>query len=118
MPPQVNAHVVKVSGAGTADDWDRAGAAGAVKWEGEASAYYREKADRVEADGAVNVLTRRTVWVDTTDADAMSVDTDDVIEVRLDRGSTITATAQAVSRSALDGVSPDLQTTRLDLAPA
>lgn len=120
MPPQANASVTIVTGAGVADDWDRAGTTGAEKWNGAADAYYREKTDRVsDGAGTVNIFTRRTLWVDTADADLMNVDTDDRITFALDDGSgPFTATAVSVARARLAGIPTNLQTTRIELEPA
>ena len=115
MPPQVNAHVTRVVGQGTADDWDRPASDGAQKWVGRAAAYYREKVDRVtDGAGSVNVLVRRTVWVDTSDLDAMALDTDDVITIEPDGRPAITSPARTIARSALADA-PTVSTTRIDL---
>lgn len=134
MPPQTNATLVRIlagSGAGQAptegfDDWDRQapapadpdGAGPAVageKWAAPAGvrAYYREKVDRVATETAVNVFTRRTVWVDTVDVPD-ELDTDDVVELKLDDGRTVTSTARTVARSSLPQA-PTVSTTRIDL---
>lgn len=115
---QVNAHVTAIHGAGTADDWDRAGGPGAEKWAGRAPAYYQEKIDRVRGAGdAVDVLTRRTLYVDTAEADAMALDTDDVITLELDRGPAVQAKALLIARAALDGFDA-VATTRIELEAA
>lgn len=116
MPPQVNATLTAVHAAGVADDWDRAEAAGVAKWTGAAPAYLRQEVERV-ADtvrDVVNVHARRTLYVDTADADAAGIDTDDRLTIAY-AGSTITARAVAVARSELAGVPPSLQTTKLEL---
>lgn len=118
MPPQVNARLVKVTGQGTADDWDRAAAAGAVKWENpslELNAYYRERVDRISTGDRVDVLVRRTLFVDTDLADRLELDTDDVVELVNDAGVTVRSPARTVARSRLAGVPGPLQTTRIDL---
>lgn len=117
MPAQVNAELVKVVGAGVAEDWDRVGQAGAVKFTGSIPAYLRERVDRVSDGQTVNILERRTVWIDTADARALGIDTDDVVTIRA-RGQEYTASAVAVARSELDGLSRFIQTTRIDLGDA
>jgi hypothetical protein len=113
-PPQTNARLVNVARAATADDWDVdvATAAGA-KWSGSIAAYYRERVDRVNAGGELNVLTRRTAWVSTGELPDV-LDTDDVVTLELDDGRTITSPARTVARSHLAGLET-VATTRIDL---
>jgi len=117
MPPQVNATLTQVQGAGTVDDWDTPAAAGSVKWSGDADAYYREKLERLADAGEVNVLVHRTLWIDTRDARDAGLDTDDVLTFTNPAGVSQTAKAIAVAYSELDGIPRDLQTTRIDLQP-
>lgn len=125
MPPQVNALVTAVRGQGEPDDWDtnEGGDAGAAKWAGELRAYYREKADRVVDGGAVKIITRRTLWVDTPELRRAlaagdrplleALDTDDVITFT-SRGRELELSAIAIAPSELAGLGA-VQTTRIDL---
>lgn len=119
MPPQANATVTLATGAGVADDWDRPADAGDPKWSGSVRAYYREKVDRIASAGAVNVLVRRTLWLDTADVDAMALDTDDVLTFTVDGAAAAsTGTAKTLARARLAGIPSSLQTTRIDLEDA
>lgn len=115
MPPQTNATVLRVAGAGRADDWDVPAAAGADKWAGQARAYLREATDRVVADGAVNVALRRELVLDTADVDVMGLDTDDTIEFRRDGGELELGKARAIRAARLAGVPSSLQTAKVTL---
>lgn len=135
MPPQVNAHVTRITaqrGAGgqrgAFDDWDRQAApppdpdatgpmAPGDEWLGRIEAYYREKVDRVPSEGGVTVFTRRTVWVDTAALDGIPLDTHDVVVVELEAGGTIESAVRTIARSRL-GSAPRTSTTRLDLEDA
>lgn len=115
-PPQSNGDLVSVDRAGGAvDDWDAGVPAGAAgnKWAGSIRVYYREKVDRVDAGGELNVLTRRTAWASTGELPA-DLDTDDVVTLELDDGRTITSPARTVARSSLPGLEA-VSTTRIDL---
>lgn len=126
MPPQVNARVTAVHAQGIPDDWDthQGGDPGAPKWVGELAAYYRVKVDRVAADGGVNIITRRTLWVDTAalrragligNADPeLDLDTDDVITFTPAARPELRLPAIAVAASELAGAGP-VSTTRIDL---
>lgn len=126
MPVQVNAHLTRIRAAtaatGGRDDWDAPGAepagAGAVKWEApgpELNAYYREKARR-PADGVGDdVVTDRTLIIDSTVARAAGVDTDDVLEYVDPDGQARTARAATVAIAELPGIPASLQTARLEL---
>lgn len=117
MPPQSNATVTAVVGSGKADDWDRPAAAGGAKWAGSVRAYYREATDRATIEGAVNVLERRELILDSADLDAMALDTDDVITFRVDGAAAAeTGTAKAIRAARLAGVPRGLQTARVTLA--
>lgn len=121
MPPQVNARVTAIHHGGIPDDWDRPAEAGAQKWAGDLPAYYREKVDRVTTAGGVNVIVRRTLWVDTAplrragllDGDE-PLDTDDVITFAGPSGDEVRLPAIAVAASELAGAAP-VSTTRIDL---
>lgn len=111
---QTNATLIEIVGAGTGDDWDVPASAGAVKWTGRIPAYYREKADRVPSPaGGVDVLTRRTVWVDTTSLDGVNLDTDDLITLER-RGGLLTSPARTIAASYLEDAL-EVATTRIDL---
>lgn len=120
-PPQHNATLTLVAGAGVADDWDRAGGAGPQKFAGEVRGYYRETTDRVsDGRGGVDVLIRRELIIETADLDAINgLDTDDVLTFRVD-GETVDRVAQArtIRASRLAGVTPSLQTAKITLADA
>ena len=116
MPAQANATVTAIAGAGVADDWDRAGGAGAVKWNGSARAYYRERADRQAGADSTDVLTKRELVLDVADVDAMGLDLDDVLTFTVDgRAGALTGTARTVPRPRLAGVPRGLQTSRIIL---
>lgn len=116
MPPQVNATILKVTGQGTADDWDRPAAAGADKWNGRVRAYYREATDRAVVENAVNVLVRRELILDVADLDLMGLDTDDTITFRADNASADDAgQAKAIRTARLAGVPRGLQTAKVTL---
>jgi hypothetical protein len=133
VPRQVNASITRIQqagatvGGGDVDDWDtpgtdspdeEAGGAGSEKWAGAISAYYREKVDRVpDGAGGINVLTRRTLWIDSADAEALAIDTDDVVTFTA-RGASQTGQAKTIARAALPGVAANIQTTRIDLEDA
>lgn len=117
MPPQTNATITKVAGAGTRDDWDRPAAAGPDKWLGEVRGYYSEKLRRLVVDGATQIVNARTLVLDTTDFDGMALDTDDVVTFTPDGQAQSTGQAQAISRAALDAIPRELQTTRIELDP-
>lgn len=124
-PPQANATITAVRGQGQRDDWDRnqGGDEGAPKFAGELRAYYREKADRVASGGAVDVITRRTLWVTTAELRRVGLlgagapadlDTDDVITFTPDGRPEASSPAIAVAASELAGASA-VSTTRIDL---
>jgi hypothetical protein len=112
-PPQSNGALTKIARAAAPDDWDVNVAAGADKWAGRIRAYYREKVDRVQAGDELNVLTRRTAWVDTAELPA-ELDTDDVITLELDTGELVTSPAKTIARARLEGLER-VATTRIDL---
>lgn len=129
MPPQVNATLTRVTGAtaatGGRDDWDAAmdglegaaaepAGAGAVKWEGEAAAYYRESVRRGQGATA-DVVEARTLYIDSHVARAASIDTDDVLTFRDPSGAERTARAGTVAIRELAGIPATLQTARLEL---
>lgn len=118
MPPQANATVTLVKGSGQRDDWDRPGAAGADKWAGTARAYYREATDRDRSSGELNVATRRELIVETALLDEAGIDTDDLITFTVDGAGETTGVAKSIRRSALNGVPPSLQTSKLTLEDA
>lgn len=127
MPPQTNATLTLVAGAGTADDWDRPGGAGPEKWAGEVRGYYRERTDRERGDQAVDVLVRRELIIDTADLDAINLaagddgelDTDDLVTFRVDgAGDDVVIAVKNVRAARLAGVSASLQTAKLTLADA
>lgn len=129
MPPQVNATVTRVTGAtaatGNRDNWDAAMAgatgpagepagAGAEKWSGEVPAFLEEKIARSLTDVS-DVAERRRLHLDTSDARALGVDTDDVITFTGPDGLSRTATALLVVYSDFAGIPAALQTTTLEL---
>ena len=135
-PLQVNARLLAVATAtaatGGRDDWDEEegvepDGAATTKWEGDEPAYYREEVDNTQPG---DVFVRRTLWVQTSTAKAAGIDTDDVLTIRAADGTEFTATAQAVaySQASASGspdydfspplVSPEMETTRLQLRPA
>lgn len=133
MPPQVNAALVRVTTTRAADatevtfdydaepapaeDPDATGPLEAGdKWRGRVAAYYREKLDRVTTGEELNIVTRRTLYVDT--AELPDLDTDDVLEVDLDTGATVRARARNIARSSLAGIPSQLQTTKIELEAA
>lgn len=127
MPAQVNATLTGVTGATAASggrdnyyepegppDADE----GAVKLaDGDVAAYYRERIDRVQGPNGVDVLTRRTLIIDSVDFRDLGIDTDDVLTIDGPAG-TFTARAQAVAVAELDGIPRDLATTRIELEPS
>lgn len=116
MPPQTNATVTAVAGAGTADDWDRAAAAGASKWAGEVRAYYRESRDRVTDGSTVTFVKRRELIVDESFVREASLDEDDVITFKVDTdSSSSTASAASIPRRELADIPDELQTSRIVL---
>lgn len=133
MPMHVNSTVTRVAepsdttAPGSSDDWDTPGVdspsdaaagAGTQKWAGSIHAYYREKVERLaDGSGGVNVLTRRTLYLDTADVELVTLDTDDVITFTA-RGQTMTGTARTLARAMLDGIPRPIQTTRVELDDA
>lgn len=118
MPPQVNAVVTAVVGAGIADDWDVPAAAGPAKWAGEASAYLRERVDRIATGDSYNVFVKRTLFLDTADVDAMGLDTDDLITFTPQGRPAQTSPAKAIAPARLAAIPTNLQTTRIELEDA
>jgi hypothetical protein len=119
MPPQVNAVVTLITGAGNpGDPWgDDTDTPGVEKFTGEAPAYYREVLDRVIGDNSVNILERAELILDTADLDAMNLDTDDVITYRVaGEAEDRTGTASSIRRARLHGIPRALQTARVILA--
>jgi hypothetical protein len=123
MPPQVNATLLKVSGAGegggTGGDFGHADAGGDItpgpsKWTGERPAYYSERVTRTAGDTGTNVDILRELIIDTGDV-ADLIDTDDVLTFALEDGPEQTGTAREIARHRLAGIPPELQTTRLVL---
>lgn len=119
-PPQSNATVTRVAGAGTEDDWDEPAAAGGEKWAGSIRAYYREATDRSSsAGGGVDVNLRRELIVETADLELLGLDTDDTIEFTVDGApAPSSGKAQVIRKSALAGVPSSLQTTKITLEAA
>lgn len=126
MPPQVNATLTHVAGAGegggTLGDFGHAEAGGPVapgasKWTGILAAYYSEKTVVVAGADGPDQLLQRTLIIDTGDV-ADLIDTDDVLTFALDGGAPQTGTAAMISRARLAGIPAELQTTRLTLADA
>ncbi len=136
-PLQTNARLTAVTSAtaatGGREDWDQAegtepAGAGAGKWTGDEPAYYREAVEKIP-QGA-DVLVRRTLWLQTTTAREIGIDTDDVLTFVDPGGTTRTATAVAIAYSDASAapaagqpagpalVSARLQTTRIELTPA
>lgn len=118
-PPQANATITLVRGAGVADDWDQPGGVGAPKFAGEIRAYYRATTTRAAAPGAppaTAILTKRELIVTMDALDEIGLDTDDVITFRLDGADTdATGTAQAIPYRRLAGIPASLQTSRVRL---
>ena len=126
MPPQINATLTAIrtstAALGDRDDWDQAAGvepagADAVKWEGEAPAYYSERVQRTAGDGTVNVVPVRVLYIDSTVARLAGLDTDDVLVWTDVHGLERRATAAVVSVRELVGIPANLQTARVDLAP-
>lgn len=115
MPAQVNATLTDVHAAGVKPDWDRAGSAGAAKWSGVLEAYYREKEERITDGGAVNVVLRRELIIDTDGYDELELDTDDTITFAREDGLPQTARAVSIRRADLDGIPAELRTTLITL---
>lgn len=120
MPPQTNAALLEVRGAGgggaNSDGYDGPAAAvpGPVKFAGEVAIYYREKRDREQtAEGEQRVVTRE-VYVD-RGRPAIDWLSGDVVKIRTTSGDEISAAVRLVERRDLDGVPADLQTRRLTL---
>lgn len=121
MPPQTNATLLEVRGAGGAgansDGYDgpAAAVAGPVKFAGEIRIYYREKRDRERsAEGEERVITRE-VYVDRgrPPIDWLS---GDVVTLRKDSGGDpIEAAVRLAETRDLDAVPASLQTRRLTL---
>lgn len=131
MPPQVNAALVRVTTTRAADatevtfdydaepapaeDPDATGPLEAGdKWRGRVAAYYREKLDRVTTGEELNIVTRRTLYVDTA-AMPDGVDTDDELTVELDDGTELVVRARTIAVARLAGIPAGLATTRIDL---
>ena len=133
---QTNARLLAVASAtaatGGRDDWDEDEAvepdgAATSKWTGDEPAYYREEVDNTQPG---DVLVRRTLWLQTQTAKAAGIDTDDVLTILGPDGVEFAARAQAVAYSHAHAggspdydfapplVSPELETTRLQLQPA
>lgn len=114
-PPQHNATLSKITGAGVADDWDRPAEEGAVKWAGEARGYYRETTTREQgANGATNIATKRELVITMDTLDELDLDTDDVLTFTVDGDETEqTGTAQSIPRVRLAGVPAEVQTSRI-----
>lgn len=113
---QVNAYLTRIAPSAAPDDWDVDVAGGAEKWSGRLEAYLREKVDRAQGTAGIDVLTRRTLWVDTAALPA-ELDTDDVITVELEDGTELTSPARTIARSSLAGAEA-VSTTRIDLEDA
>jgi hypothetical protein len=122
LPPQTNATLTAVgTSSEQPDDWDVPAAPGDpdAKWAGEVRVYYREKQDRITDGGSVNIFTRRTLFVDTRDLEAIELDTDDLVTFRVDgAGDDATGKAQAITTARLDGIPRELETSRIELDPA
>lgn len=132
MPPQVNATITRVQAAtaatGGRDDWDESMAnvaapaepagAGAEKWAGTAKAFLEEKASRSFEAGNDDVLERRILHVDSVDARAMGLDTNDVITFTDPAGIVRQATAAAIAIAELAGIPRELQTATIELRAA
>lgn len=116
-PPQTNATVTRVAGAGVADDWDRPAQAGADKFAGAERAYFRRRGDRVASGGRVDVLERDELVVEVAWVRTVGLDTDDVITYVLDDApdAPLTASPQAIPVKALAGIPAGLQTSRIAL---
>lgn len=125
MPPQTNALLTAIrsstAATGGRDDWDdpavEPAGAGAAKWSGRARVYYREATALVTGDGTATRVPTRTVYLDTSLAFDAGVDADDVLELELDTGATVTAAAFAVAAASMPGIPAELCTTRVELAP-
>lgn len=119
MPPQTNATVTAVGNAPVAEDWDRAGAAGASKFAGAIRGYYSERLTRIPRGDTVDVITRRTLILDVADVDTLDLDVDDVITIALDDApGPFTVTANTIARARLAGIPRRLQTSRIVLEDA
>jgi hypothetical protein len=128
MPPQVNARLTGVTTATAArtmarEDWDQAAGvepagAGTVKWSGDAPAYYREATRFVPGAAGATVISERVLYVDSRVVREAGIDTDDVLSFTDPAGVARTARAIVIAVSELDGVPPELQTARLELADA
>jgi hypothetical protein len=127
VPLQTNASLLAVNdadaGTGGRDDWDApvpasspaTAPAGALKWAGDVDAYYRETVDRVWTAAGVDVVAVRRLIIDSSVARAAAVDTDDVVTFVDPTGVTVHARVARVSIAELVGITPALQTARLDL---
>lgn len=132
MPPQSNATVTAVGQAraeagGAVDDWDvqtaapavgTPAAAALVKWSGSVRGYYREATTRETDNGSTNVLLKRELIIDTADALAMGLDTDDLITFTVDGRGARTARAGMIPTPQLAGIPGSLQTARIRLEDA
>jgi hypothetical protein len=127
MPPQTNATLKLVAGAGVSDDWDRGSSAGPEKWAGEVRGYYRERTDRERTGEAVDVLVRRELIIDVDDLDAINaaaagdgeLDTDDLVTFRVDGAAAdVAIPVKSIRAARLAGVTAGLQTAKLTLADA
>jgi hypothetical protein len=119
-PPQANATITAVRGAGVADDWDTPGSNGAVKWQGRARAYYRKTTtSETGQGGATNIVTKRELIVTMDALRELGLDLDDRITFRVDDAEEdATATAQSVPRVFLPEIPAGLQTSRIRLENA
>jgi hypothetical protein len=123
MPPQVNATITATTeasaAAGDRDDWDDPGVepagGGAPKWAGNVPAYYREKVDRVTDGGTINILTRRTLYIDALQFHAMALDTNDIVTFTW-RGAERTGKAIAVVVADLPALAR-VSSVRVELEP-
>lgn len=113
--PQTNAELTNVDAAGSDDGFEGPAARGANKWAGLASAYLRERRDRVRSgEGEDRVLDR--VLIVENSAPAVDWSSGDFVDF-VHGGDAQTGVVKLVERRDVDDpdIPPEFQTTRLTL---
>lgn len=115
MLPQTNATLTRVRGSGSGESYDDSDSApGAEKWAGQAEAYFRERRDRLFTGGGAEDRVLLAELIVATDDPAVDWRSGDYVDVDVAG----TRRVKLVERRQLDGIPPDVQTTRLTLEPA
>lgn len=113
--PQTNAELSNVDGASTGDGFEGPEGRGANKWNGSASAYLRERRDRVRSSGGEDRVLDRLLIVETGDP-AIDWASGDFVDFD-HAGQALTGRVKLVERRDIDDpdIPPEFQTTRLTL---